>query len=176
LAGSIGSFYDHEMDTEKELLVSFLEEQRNHVIGITEGLTEEQFRTVLVPSGWSCHSLLQHLAVGVEQYWLQCIVGGDSLAPFNARSAAGEGEWHVEEELKGESLIALYRENIRRSNEIIAATPLSAPPKQREEMWGDWPVNDLRFILLHLIEETACHAGHLDIVREMIDGKQWVVI
>jgi hypothetical protein len=35
-------------------------------------------------------------------------------------------------------------------------------------------VPDLRFIVLHLIEETACHAGHLDAARELIDGRQWM--
>jgi hypothetical protein len=41
---------------------------------------------------------------------------------------------------------------------------------------GGWKVPNVRFIVLHMIEETACHAGHLDAVRELIDGRQWIVL
>jgi hypothetical protein len=53
---------------------------------------------------------------------------------------------------------------------------LEAPPRQRDPWWGDWEVPDLRFILLHVIAETACHAGHLDAGRELLDGRQWLVL
>jgi hypothetical protein len=82
--------------------------------------------------------------------------------------------WTVPPEETAEDVFALYRREIARSNEIIRATPLDTPPAIKDEWWGDWEVADLRFILLHLIEETACHAGHLDAARELIDGRQWM--
>ena len=70
-----------------------------------------------------------------------------------------------------------YHEEIARANAIIAATPLDAPARRRDprwEVWG-WPAPDepvtLRWIILHMIEETARHAGHLDIARELLDGR-----
>jgi hypothetical protein len=43
-------------------------------------------------------------------------------------------------------------------------------------IFGDWRLHDLREILLHVITETACHAGHLDAARELIDGRRWLVL
>jgi Protein of unknown function (DUF664) len=47
-----------------------------------------------------------------------------------------------------------------------------------EERWGAWGsrFSDLRFVMLHVLKETSCHAGHLDAVRELIDGRQWIVL
>ncbi len=71
-----------------------------------------------------------------------------------------------------------YRAEIRRSNAIIAATPLDAAPKQPDPVWASWGLDfpDLRSVVMHVITETAIHAGHLDAVRELIDGRQWVVL
>jgi Protein of unknown function (DUF664) len=43
-----------------------------------------------------------------------------------------------------------------------------------DELWPNWKLQDLRAVLLHVITETACHAGHLDAVRELIDGRTWL--
>jgi len=44
------------------------------------------------------------------------------------------------------------------------------------DFFGDWRLNNHRDILFHVMTETACHAGHLDAVRELIDGRQWLVL
>jgi len=77
-----------------------------------------------------------------------------------------------------EDVFGLYREEIERANEVIAATPLDMAPRQPDGRWKEWGIDfpDLRFIMLHMIKETACHAGHLDAVRELIDGRQWNVL
>jgi hypothetical protein len=51
-------------------------------------------------------------------------------------------------------------------------------PRQPDPHWQEWGIDfpDLRFIMLHVIKETACHAGHLDAARELIDGRQWIVL
>ena len=57
---------------------------------------------------------------------------------------------------------------------IIASTPLDAAPAMwPDELWPNWKLQDLRAAILHVITETACHAGHLDAVRELIDGRTW---
>lgn len=159
---------------ETELLIGFLDAQRDHVVEILNGLDDEQLRRPVLPSGWSCLGMVKHLALGVEHYWLRCIVAGEPLDFFTERGLNDEGEWRVEPGERSEDIFELYREEIARSNEIVAATPLDAPPARREDWWGEWPVTDLRFIMLHLIEETACHAGHLDAARELIDGRQFL--
>ena len=75
-------------------------------------------------------------------------------------------------------VFGLYREEIRRSDAIIARTDLDAPPARRDERWASWGADfpDLRSVILHVLTETSIHAGHLDAVRELIDGRQWVVV
>ena len=67
---------------------------------------------------------------------------------------------------------------IERSNAIIATTPLDMAPRQPDLGWGEWgnQFSDLRVVMLHVLKETACHAGHLDAVTELIDGRQWIVL
>lgn len=164
------------MASETEVFIKYLDSQREHVLDILEGLDEEQLRRALLPSGWSSLAMVKHLALDVEHYWFRCIVAGESLDVFSEGGRYAGGGWRLAEEDTGESVFALYRSEIARVNEIIAATPLSAPPAQRDAWWGDWDVPDLRFIVLHVIAETACHAGHLDAARELIDGRQYVVL
>ncbi|MFE9689666.1 DUF664 domain-containing protein [Micromonospora sp. NPDC005806] len=68
-------------------------------------------------------------------------------------------------------VFAFYRAQCERSNAVLASTPLSAPARGRHPGPLGEEVTDLRRIALHMIEETARHAGHLDVVRELIDGK-----
>jgi uncharacterized protein DUF664 len=74
-------------------------------------------------------------------------------------------------------VFSLYREEITRADAIIAATPLDAAARRRDPRWDawGWPAPDetvnLRWIIMHMIEETARHAGHLDTARELLDGR-----
>jgi hypothetical protein len=121
-------------------------------------------------------TLVKHLALDVEHYWFRCIVAGESLDVFPEHGGDGNGAWTLGPDESAEDVLDLYRQEIARSDAVIDATPLEAPPARRDEWWGDWEVPDLRFVLLHVITETACHAGHLDAVRELIDGSQWIVL
>jgi hypothetical protein len=68
-----------------------------------------------------------------------------------------------------------YRRETALADAIITATPLGTPPARwPSELWPNWRLRDLREIILHVITETACHAGHLDAVRELIDGRTWM--
>jgi hypothetical protein len=118
--------------------------------------------------------MVKHLALGVEHYWLRCIVAGESLDFFALNSLDGDRDWDVGPKETGTEVFNLYRDEIQRANEIITETPLDAPPAQRDDWWGSWEVPDLEYIVFHLITETACHAGHLDAARELIDGRQWM--
>jgi hypothetical protein len=68
-------------------------------------------------------------------------------------------------------VFAFYREQIARANAVLAATPLSTPPVGRHRQEHEDHITDLRVIVVHMIEETARHLGHLDAARELIDGR-----
>jgi hypothetical protein len=163
------------MQKEAELLQEYLDSQRHHVLGILEGLSEEQLRRPVLPSGWNCLGMVKHLALADEHYWFRCIMAGETLYFFPAEPNA---EWRVAADESAEDIFALYRDEIERSNAIIAATPLETAPRQRDPKWGAWAdsFSDLRSVMLHVLRETACHAGHLDAVAELIDGRQWIVL
>ena len=157
-------------------MLDSLERQRNHVLGILEGLSGEQLRQPVLPSGWNALGMVKHLALDAEHYWFRCVVGGESLDSVPNRSDEDRGVWQVAANESAEHVFNLYRDEVARANAIISVTPLDAAPKQRDPWWGDWEVPDLRFVILHMITETACHAGHLDAAREILDGRQWIVL
>ena len=164
------------MPDETQRLSYALQVQRNHVLGILEGLSDEQLRRPVLPSGWSALGMVKHLALDDEHYWFRCIVGGESLDFFGERGDEARSAWLVGPDESVEHVLDLYRDETARANAIIEATPLDAPPRQRDPWWGDWEVPDLRFVMLHVITETACHAGHLDAARELLDRRQWIVL
>jgi Protein of unknown function (DUF664) len=174
-----------------QTLLHFLDAQRASVIAIVDGLSDENLRKPVVPSGWTPLGLIEHLA-GAEYYWFQIIAAGAGGAPPEAHDTdeGAEAEEVAEEYDPGEagpfttteskeSVLALYRDQNEQANTLLASTPLSTPPR------GPVPagmhscvdpsltaeVLDLRGIVLHVMEETARHAGHLDIARELLDGK-----
>jgi Protein of unknown function (DUF664) len=155
-------------------LVRSLDAQREHALGILEGLSVAQLKQPRLPSGWSCLGLINHLALDVERYWFTCVIGGE---PFEA-TAAGDDDatraWRVGPDADAEEILARYRSEIVASNQVIANAGLDDPPAQRDAWWGEWEVPDVRFVLLHVIAETACHAGHLDAARELTDGRLWI--
>jgi len=142
---------------EKSTLLRFLRAQRESVLAILDGLGEDALTTAVLPSGWTPLGMVEHLG-DAERHWFQEIVTG----------AAAPGEPVPE---SPEAVFAYYREQCRRSDEIFAATPLSATPRGRHPgPLGD-EIGDLRGVVLHVIEETARHAGRLDVARELLDGR-----
>jgi hypothetical protein len=159
---------------ENAALRSSLDAQRNHVLGILEGLSEEALRRPVLPSGWSCLGLVQHLALDVERFWFRAVVAGD---PDVLDNEGPEDAWQVSPDVPVDTVLRLYRQEVDSANAVISATaPDAAPAWWPDELFGDWRMDDLRQISLHVIAETACHAGHLDAVRELIDGRTWMVL
>ena len=71
----IAPFTHHGLvDHETEVLRGFLDVEREHVLGILEGFSEEQLRRPMLPSGWNCLGMVKHLALSDEHYWFQCVV------------------------------------------------------------------------------------------------------
>ena len=162
-------------EAEKAMLLDYLRGQRRHVLGILDGLDEEAMRTAVLPSGWTCLGVLQHLAVDGEQFWFQAVMGGDQGVISRLES---EGDsWQVDSRVSVAEVFERYRRACEQADLVIDATSLDAPPAWWPgHLFGDWRLEDLREVMLHMIVEVACHAGHLDAARELIDGRQWMVV
>ncbi|MER5887490.1 DinB family protein [Streptomyces sp. NPDC001941] len=161
--------------TEAEALLHFLSGQRRHVLGILEGLDEEALRRPVLPSGWNCLGLVQHLALDVERFWFGAVVLGDKDV-IDSLPHGDEG-WTVGLETASAEVFAQYRREIERADAVITTTAIDAPPAYwPRELFGEPHLHSLRDVLLHVITETACHAGHLDAVRELLDGHRWLVL
>jgi hypothetical protein len=167
-------------DADSRLLRAFLQVQRDAVLKIVEGLPEEAWQTPVLPSGWTVAGMMWHLG-GVEHHWLQDVVTGVAQEPLPGEEdeeAEEQGEYDPFAaftcELPGEAIIASYREECRRSDAVLAATSLSAPPLGLEfhpDPEYTAQITSVGWVVLHVIEETAVHSGHLEIVRELLDGK-----
>ena len=153
-------------------LLSSLSKQRAHVLGILEGLPEEALRRPVLPSGWTYLGLVQHLAIDVERFWFRHVVSGEPDDSAETLTNA----WQVGSEVPVDAVLDGYRREIERANEVIAATPMDAAPAWWPDFFGDFRLEDLEAIMLHVITETACHAGHLDAARELIDGRTWLIL
>ncbi|HUP86986.1 MAG TPA: DinB family protein [Acidimicrobiales bacterium] len=142
-------------------LAMFLEEQRAALLRKIDGVSDQDAKRRPTPSGFSLLTLIKHVAY-VERRWFQIEVA--------RREAPGlwpppdDREHRIEEGDTIESVRALY-ESVIEENRAILATPTSAD-------LSSLSANNLnrRWILLHLIEELARHAGHADIIRETLDG------
>ncbi len=141
---------------ERELLLSWLRFLRGAVVRKVEGLSEENARWRPDGALISLLGIVNHLA-HVEWRWIE----GAMLGRDVSRS---EEEFHPGPELTVGAALAAYRERAAITNEVARAMPSLAEPTKR----GDG--TDLRWVLLHLINETARHAGHADATRELLDG------
>jgi hypothetical protein len=159
-------------DMEDQALLDFLAAQRAAVLAIVDGLDEEAWHRSIVPSGWTPAGLVEHLG-GAEWHWFQGVVtgaqpepppGDEDLPPYDPTAAFISDEPSAE-------ILAFYREQCANSDAVLAVTPLSAAPRGKHGVPGQGEPADVRWVVLHMIEETARHAGHLDIARELLDGQ-----
>jgi Protein of unknown function (DUF664) len=142
---------------EVEELCAALDGLRASFLKKLAGLTEEEARRSTVDSGTNLAGLLQHLTF-VESKWFEENVAG--------RTATGTRSMHVDASVSLQGLRAAYRAACERSNEIVAAIGNADVPIKRAAK-----ARNLRGAILAVIEETARHAGHADIIREQIDGQ-----
>jgi len=158
---------------EREGLLKYLAQQRFSFRAVAHGLTEEQASSTPCTSALSIAGLVKHLA-GVEHSWMASVVAQREPYP-----SMEEVDWEWQFKLKeGETLagmLARYDEVARQTEAIVAEYPdLGHPvPVPQGVPWFPSDVENwsVRWVLLTLIQETARHAGHADIIRETIDGK-----
>jgi hypothetical protein len=157
-----------EDSEEKAELLACLEYQRASVRSIVEGLREEAWHTSVVPSGWTIAGFVEHLS-GAEWHWFQQVIEGiEFVPPPDEEYVPYDPYAAFVSDLPSPEILRNYREECERSNEVLARTDLTAPPRGRH---GDDVVPNVRWVMLHMIEETAAHSGHLEIARELLDGQ-----
>lgn len=156
---------------ERDQLAAFLDYQRETVLLKAEGLDAAQLATPLPPSSLTLGGLLNHLA-RVEDTWFRRRFAG--LAPHDVWAdvdwpADPDHDFRTAPDVDPDELRRRYRDACARSRDIVTAAGdldlVSAQPDRAGSR------RSLRWILLHMIEETARHAGHADLIRESIDGQ-----
>ncbi len=163
--------YQHE-EPDYQALLAYLQAQRDAVLAIVAGLDEKAWHQPVVSSGWTPAGLVEHLG-GAEWHWFQGVVSGvvpEPPPPGEERPPYDPTAAFVTDEPSSE-IIRFYRDQCAQSDAVLATTPLSAAPRGRHGVPGQHEPPDVRWVVLHMIEETARHAGHLDIARELADGR-----
>ena len=152
---------------ERTTLEAFLNYLRQAVRAKLHGLSEEEARRRLVPSGTTVAGLIKHLC-RVEMSWFQhrlAQIALQDLPALHRWSEDPESDFRVSPDETVELIIARYDEQCATSRKVAARFELDdvVPHPALGEV-------SMRWIFVHMIEETARHAGHADILREQLDG------
>lgn len=155
-----------------EALIAQLDGLREHVLAALDGLPEGALDHVLAPSGWTLRGMVTHLLYDVEVFWMGAVLGADPSAI--ARVCDG---WAAPS-IPGPQLRRDYRTAAIDANKHLAQAnlftePMWWPPPQ---LFGGPRLNSGLEVVLRALEETATHAGHLDMARERLDGHQHLVV
>ena len=155
---------------ERTTLVEFLDYHRATFLSKIAGLSQEQMNRTLPPSDLTLASLTKHLAL-VEDSWFQERFVGVEVEPWASAPFDDDRDWEMHSAINDEpaELVALYEAAVARSEATLSMVEsldaLSAVNDRREGI----PYS-MRWILVHMIEETARHNGHADFIRQSIDG------
>lgn len=144
-----------------------LASQHERILGILDGLDEDQLRSSVLPSGWSCLGMVVHLREATRFWALEVMLDQHPTTPAAT-------DFDVPTDIDATNIISSYRAETSRALSAVADLPLdTAPAWWPNGQWGGWRLHTFQEVLLHLLIETACHAGHLDAARELIDGATW---
>jgi len=148
---------------EREMLAGFLDFHRATLLWKLEGLDDEQLRRAMVPSGTSLLGLVKHLAA-VEYGWF-CDTFGREAEPLPFDDDDPDADLRIRPDETTEEVLAFY-------GRARAAADRAIDELEVEDTGTAWfgEAVTLRWVLIHMVEETARHAGHADIIRELIDG------
>ena len=155
--------------SERTTLLEFLDFHRATLLIKAEGLDAAQLNQQLAPSALTLSGLLKHLAL-VEDDWIQVrFLGLPEVEPWASAPWDDDPDWefHSAQFDDPNALRDLYRAACERSRQAVVDTDLDTLSVGVNRDGQHW---NLRWILTHLVEETARHNGHADLLREAIDG------
>lgn len=147
---------------EKDMLLGFLQHERDTIVWKLDGLDEEQLRRQHAPSSLTLLGLVKHLT-DVEKTWFDVRFAGVADDAWHP-----ERHWRIERDDTAADLVAAYRAACEASDRIVRDHALddvaAKSPPHRANITLGW-------ILIHMVQETARHVGHADLIRESIDGR-----
>lgn len=152
---------------ERTQLTTFLDYSRATALAKCEGLAQDDARRAPLPGSplMTIAGLVNHLR-WVEYYWFEVVfLGGEDEGPWTDEDP--DREMRIAVDMPLADVLTEYEQQCARYRELVAAHDLDTLAK-RPRIEGRSP--DLRWIVLHLIEETSRHNGHIDIIREIVDG------
>lgn len=147
---------------ERTALLGFLRRQRELVVWKLRDAPEDVLRSVFTPTGMTLPGIVRHLT-NVERSWIRDVFAGQSGLTSDWSESEPDAEFRVPEEVSMAALLGDYRIEAKRCDAVVSAAASLDAPSAKHDF-------SLRWILLHLIEETARHLGHLDLLRENADG------
>lgn len=146
---------------ERTILDAYLDFQRATLLMKVDGVTDEQARWSPVPTGTSLWGLVAHLTI-VERWWFAYLLGGlDVHLPWDEREGA---DFEGPPGATLADLVAAYEQECERSRDVLASVDLDHVTREPR------PGRSARRVAVHMIEETARHVGHADLLPEMLDG------
>ncbi|WP_433465484.1 DinB family protein [Spirillospora sp. CA-128828] len=152
----------------RELLVGYLEWYREALMRKISGLSDERLRTPVEPLGWSPLGLIQHLG-WVERRWMRWGFAAEDVVAYPP--GGDDTEWDTPDDRPTAQIMAFYQDEVDKARDLVAGAAMTdtAGIGGRFQKPADAP--SLGRILFHLLQEYARHTGHLDIARELIDGR-----
>src|ERR1700677_3434390 len=152
---------------ERETLAGFLDWYRSVVERKVDGLTLDDAKRLMTPTGMSALGIVKHLG-WVERGWFRETFAGEDVEAIDV-----DGDNSAEFAISGgetiESVLDFYRTEVEESRRISSTAPSLDALSAKETRYREHV--SLRWIMVHMLEDTARHAGHLDLMREEIDGR-----
>jgi hypothetical protein len=148
---------------ERTTLMGFLQHERELVPWKVRDASDQVLRSVSTPTGLTLHGIVRHLE-NVERWWFRDVFAGQRELTYDWTDEDRDGEWHVPDDVAMADLLAAYARECARCDEVIAAAASLDVVSEHRDV-------SLRWIVVHLIEETARHLGHIDLLREQADGE-----
>lgn len=152
----------------KQTLLDYLGEHRRAVLWKVRGVPERDLRMPLTPTGSNLLGLVKHLAAMEAGYFGECLGRPfPEPMPWAGPDAEVNADMWATAEESPEQIVDLYRRTVAWADESLAGLALDSPA---HVAWWGRPETTVHRLLVHMLAETARHAGHLDILRETVDG------
>jgi uncharacterized damage-inducible protein DinB len=148
---------------ERTTLTGFLQRQRDLVAWKVRDASDETLRSVRTDSGLGLHGIVRHLE-NVERSWFREVFAGETDLAYDWTDEDRDAEFKPGDEIGMADLLRAYAEETARCDAVIAAAPSLDTVSATREF-------SLRWIIVHMIEETGRHLGHIDLLREQADGE-----